>query len=334
MMGSRAAPSSKEVSRAMRRCWQPVARTQDLHNGPQRIVMGGEALVVFLGESGKAAVLADRCGHRGGALSLGTVRGEGVQCPYHGWEWNGQDGTCTRIPSLEDQCQIPPGACISAYPTRDQLGLVWSALEDPLGEPSSPSWFEAERWRCGHGVPFELPVGFGLMIENFRDVAHFAFVHRATLGRVPETVEPLLVKRDGLEVTMRREMRGGEGAEQIWGALNAITYHTIAPNFTSARLFTDNGERCLLHAARAISATASAHYWIVGLAPGYSGGLDEAMAAEGRLYEEDRAIVSAVEPPELDLSGGAEISTLADSFTLAYRQAFGAFVRKALGGET
>ncbi len=37
------------------------------------------------------------------------------------------------------------------------------------------------------------------MIENFRDVAHFAFVHQATLGAMPEVIEPLEPESDGLE---------------------------------------------------------------------------------------------------------------------------------------
>ena len=52
------APSSEEVSLALRRCWQPVARVEDLRDGPQRAVLLGEALAVFLTESGEPAVVA------------------------------------------------------------------------------------------------------------------------------------------------------------------------------------------------------------------------------------------------------------------------------------
>ena len=96
----REAPTSEEVSLALRHCWQPVARLEDLEDGPQRAVLLGEALAVFLTESGKPAVVADRCAHRGASLSMGKVAGEAIQCPYHGWEWAGEDGACTRIPSL------------------------------------------------------------------------------------------------------------------------------------------------------------------------------------------------------------------------------------------
>jgi phenylpropionate dioxygenase-like ring-hydroxylating dioxygenase large terminal subunit len=325
------APTSEEVCLALRRCWQPVARVQDLADGPQRAVLLGEPLAVFLTESGRPAVVADRCAHRGASLAMGAVVGESVQCPYHGWEWAGEDGGCTRIPSLADQDQIPPGARVPAYPARMHWGLIWTVLEEPLGEPPYLSWFDPESWRWAHGTPFELPVGLGLMIENFRDVAHFAFVHQATLGAMPEVVEPLEVQRNGLEVTMRREMRAGDGADEVWGSLRELRNHVIAPNFTSAQMFNVNGQRCLLHAARAISATQSAHYWIEGMSEDFDEfSLEEAIVAEEQVYAEDRAIVSAVEPPELPLDPKADINTLADRLTLAYRQAFADYVWRAL----
>jgi phenylpropionate dioxygenase-like ring-hydroxylating dioxygenase large terminal subunit len=329
--GRKQAPNSEEVSRAMRRCWQPVARVQDLEHGPQRAVLLGEALAVFLTESGTPAVVGDRCAHRGASLSMGEVKGENVQCPYHGWEWDGRDGACTRIPSLANQGQIPPRARIPAFPAREQWGLVWTTLEEPLGEPPNLPWFDPGQWRLGHGTPFELPVGLGLMIENFRDVAHFAFVHSSTLGAVAEVVEPLPVKRDGLEVTMRREMRAGEGGDGTWDSLREGLTHAIAPNFTSIQMRMAKGERCLLHAARAISASESVHYWVEGLSEDYDElSLEEAIESEERLYAEDGGVISAIVPPELPLGLDADVNTLADRFTLSYREAFAEFVNRAL----
>jgi hypothetical protein len=108
-------------------------------------------------------------------------------------------------------------------------------------------------------------------------------------------------------------------------------YHTIAPNFTSARMFTDDGERCLLHAARAISATESAHYWIeAGLENFDRERLEKVIAYDAGIYAEDVAVLSKVTPPELPLDLSTEVHTAADRFTLAYRQAYVEFVNRAL----
>ena len=325
------APSNEEVSLAMRRCWQPVARVEDLGSGPQRAVLLGESLAVFLTESGEAAVVSDRCPHRGASLSMGEVRGDCIQCPYHGWQWAGRDGDCKRIPSLADQAQIPPGARVSAFPARVHWGLVWTSLEEPVTEIPDPSWFDAEEWQWGHGPQFELPVALGVMIENFRDVAHFAFVHEATLGVVDELVEPLEHVANGLDVTMRRTMAPGEEAARIWGPVREVTYQVIAPNFISVRMDTTEGERAILHCARAISATESEHFWLQALTREFATGrLAEAIAFEERVYAEDMAIISAIEPRELPLDTEVGVSTLADGYTLAYRRAFGRFVERAL----
>lgn len=323
-------PSGEDLLLALRHCWQPVARLQDLRDGPQRAVLLDQPLAVFLTESGEAAVVADRCAHRGSVLSTGKVCGESIQCPYHGWEWAG-DGSCTRIPSLADQRQIPPLARIPSYPALVHWGLVWTALEEPLtGVPDVP-WFDPDAWTWGHGTPFELPVAFGLMIENFRDVAHFAFVHAATLGPQPAVVEPLKPERNGFEVTLHRDMEWGEGPSSAWGSLREIEYHTIAPNFTSGRLFTDEGERCLLHVSRAVSATESVHYWIEGGLENFDEErLEQVIAYDAGIYAEDVAVVSKVQPPELSLDPDADVNTLADRYTLAYREAFADFVEQAL----
>jgi phenylpropionate dioxygenase-like ring-hydroxylating dioxygenase large terminal subunit len=323
-------PSSEDVTLALRRCWQPVASMDDLKSGPQRVVLLGEVLAVFLTESGEAAVVADRCAHRGASLSTGKVCGNSIQCPYHGWEWAG-DGACTRIPSLEDQRQIPPLARISSYPCRVHWGLVWTTLEEPLTDPPDVPWFDPDEWTWGYGAAFELPVAFGVMIENFRDVAHFAFVHQETLGALPEVIEPLKPERQGFEVTLRRKMEWGDNAKAVWGPLREFGYHVIAPNFISVRMFTDEGVRCLLHAARAISATESAHYWIEGGLENFDQArLEKAIAYDSRVYAEDLEIISKIEPPELPLDPNADVNALADRFTLAYRQAFSDFVHQAL----
>jgi hypothetical protein len=276
-------------------------------------------------------VIADRCPHRGASLAMGEVCGAALQCPYHGWVWNGRDGRCLRVPSLADQSRIPPRARVTAYPARERWGLVWTSLEPPLGDLPDAPWLAEGAWRLGHGKGFELPVSVGVMLENYRDVAHFAFVHRDTLA-MPEVIEPLQVEREGIVVEMRREMRAGQGTEEIWGTLRDIRYRTIAPNFASGHMRTTSGERCLLHAARAISSTESAHYWLAGVTEDYEYGLQETIDSEQKLYDEDRPVVSTVEPPELSLDTESAPSTLADAYTLAYRRAFAEFTRIALAG--
>jgi nitrite reductase/ring-hydroxylating ferredoxin subunit len=58
----------------------------------------GEDLVAYRDESGELHVLEGHCKHLGAHVGHGgTVVGDCVQCPFHGWRW-GPDGTNRYIP--------------------------------------------------------------------------------------------------------------------------------------------------------------------------------------------------------------------------------------------
>ncbi len=81
---------------------QAVALSRDVGRRPKRVLLDGQPLVLFRDADGKVAALLDRCPHRLVALSGGTVKAGEIECPYHGWRFNGQ-GRCTAIPgAMED----------------------------------------------------------------------------------------------------------------------------------------------------------------------------------------------------------------------------------------
>ena len=83
--------------------WRPTA---ELTDKPLRVRALAQDFVVFRDGQGKAHCLSNTCTHRGGSLSGGKVVGDHVQCPYHGWQFNGA-GQCKRIPSLGINASIP-----------------------------------------------------------------------------------------------------------------------------------------------------------------------------------------------------------------------------------
>ena len=104
--------------------WTAVCLDADL---PERVVIaahhGDTEIAVWRSATGQLAAWADRCPHRGMRLSHGFVRGEALNCIYHGWTY-GADGGCTRIPAHPGL--IPPAtiraqrfACVQAR------GLIW-----------------------------------------------------------------------------------------------------------------------------------------------------------------------------------------------------------------
>ena len=80
--------------------WFAIAHSDELsHKKPLSIKRFGRRWVLWRDENGHAQILADRCPHRGAALSLGTIQSGSIVCPFHAFSYNG-NGICTHMPVL------------------------------------------------------------------------------------------------------------------------------------------------------------------------------------------------------------------------------------------
>jgi phenylpropionate dioxygenase-like ring-hydroxylating dioxygenase large terminal subunit len=180
--------------------WFRVARSTEV---PARAVRPlryfGRDLVLFRGEDGRARVLDAHCPHLGAHLGHGgTVEGDALRCPFHGWLIGG-DGACVQIPYART---VPPRARIGTWPVREVNGLVMvyyhargkpPAWELPaLPELTMPGWTPlrpGHRWRIRAHIQD--------VAENGVDTAHMPLVHRgqteAIASEALETDGPVLV---------------------------------------------------------------------------------------------------------------------------------------------
>jgi nitrite reductase/ring-hydroxylating ferredoxin subunit len=161
--------------------WFAVAWSRDLHVGDVRpLSYFGEELVLFRTRSGQARVLDPFCPHLGAHLGHGgRVMGETIRCPFHGWQYDGESGTCTHIPYCE---RIPPKARVRAWEVQEKNGMVfvWHHSE---GKP--PEWDFPALPEIGH-PDWSEPRTHELVLdahvqdthENNNDPVHFQFVHR------------------------------------------------------------------------------------------------------------------------------------------------------------
>ncbi len=308
---------------AMRRSWFPVARICDLET-PQRATLLGVKLVIYRDGAGKVSVQSRRCPHRGGDLSRGEVRQNSIACPYHGWEFASADGACSRIPSLADQSKIPPRAAIDSYPAIERYGHVWTVLEEPIRDMYEVQEWDGVDFEWLAATPIDSGVGVGVSIENFRDVAHFPFVHRVSMGPSPEVVEPLQVWRDGLDVWMDRPLDAGSGDWAEDGDC-MMRYRCSAPGFASITYHYEKlGRRVVVGFPSPISYEHVTIFWGVANEVGYRGAdLQECLRVEEMVYLEDIPIVEHLEPREIPWDAEfREFSVPADKFTLNYRSSF------------
>ena len=159
--------------------WYPAGLSADLTDTPRKVRMLGLDFVLFRDSGGKAHCLSNTCVHRGGSLSAGVIRDDCIQCPYHGWRFDGQ-GRCQRIPSLGPDGKFPARTKIDAYPVEERYGLVFAFLGD-LPEDQRPpimalDEFGQEGWRPTW-LNYQIDFNYERSVENGLDPAHNEFVY-------------------------------------------------------------------------------------------------------------------------------------------------------------
>ncbi len=159
--------------------WYPACQSSDLTTEPKTYRMLNQDFVLFRDSQGTAHCLSDVCVHRGASLGRGKVKGDCVECPYHGWQFNGE-GVCTRIPSLGAEAKIPSRARVDAYPVQEKYGLVFAFLGD-LPENERPPIMDIEEygqpgWRATTQY-FSWNIDYKRSVENGIDPAHNEYVH-------------------------------------------------------------------------------------------------------------------------------------------------------------
>ena len=154
-----------------RNCWYVAAwdhEVKRLHL--MRRILLGDGVVFYRKTDGAVVALEDRCCHRHAQLSKGRVRGDRIECAYHGLQFD-PTGACVHIPS---QDSIPASARVRSYPVAEKHHWIWIWMGDPekadpalipdFGVMSDPNW----RWR---GETLAVEGNYLLVVTAGRDLA-------------------------------------------------------------------------------------------------------------------------------------------------------------------
>ncbi|MBW2427244.1 MAG: Rieske 2Fe-2S domain-containing protein [Deltaproteobacteria bacterium] len=160
--------------------WYLVSLSQELASGEARSLRYFDRdLVLFRGESGRAAVLDAHCPHLGAHLGVGgRVVGDAIECPFHAWQWSGE-GRCLAIPYAK---RIPSQARTVSYPVVERNGMifVWfhAEAEPPSFEiPEIPEWGRSDWLGSWIAWDWTLQSCPQEIAENGIDWPHFRTVH-------------------------------------------------------------------------------------------------------------------------------------------------------------
>ena len=181
----------------VRNAWYPAAWTRDVTREliSRRILE--EDVVLYRTSAGSPAALEDTCPHRLTPLSMGRLRGDTIECGYHGMTFNCR-GECVRIPGQEI---IPRNAQVRSYPVVENMGLAWIWMGDPaLAEPSAlydlPQ-YHAANWSAVEGDALRIDCHYLSLADNLCDPAHVSFVHLSTLGNTEGEDVPVHSEKTG-----------------------------------------------------------------------------------------------------------------------------------------
>lgn len=162
--------------------WYVVARANDLkRKKPLRVILFQVPLVIF-GSPQKPSVLRDQCPHRGAALSEGRKVGDKIQCPYHGWTFDGA-GHLAELPCLIGE---PPQIRSQPFEVTVSMGLVFVKIGEVDELPYKNAFANSIKfWRA---LPGGAEATLEDAAENFLDTTHTHSVHKNIFrGKTPRT---------------------------------------------------------------------------------------------------------------------------------------------------
>lgn len=163
--------------------WFRLLDSRDLKPGEVKNVdVLGQHLAVYRGESGVVAVLDAYCPHLGANLALGgKVKGDCLECPFHGWTFNGS-GKCVEIPYAS---KVPDLAKTKAWTSMEhnQQILVWFDAEgrEPYWHPPQIQPVHDGQWKFSGRSTHVINAHIQEVPENGADTPHLIHLHGPTL---------------------------------------------------------------------------------------------------------------------------------------------------------
>ena len=312
--------------------WHPVLQISDLKDQPVAVTLLEQEIVLWRDAQGVAHAWADRCPHRGAKFSLGRVVGDRLECGYHGWQF-APSGQCTLVPALPS-FQAPASHCAKVFELQAASGLLWVRLEK--SESALPV-FAAEgdaRLRKVNCGPYLVQTSAPRLVENFLDMSHFGFVHEGWLGdREHVAMLDYAVQKTatGILATNCQAWQPKSNLHSTTGSMVSYTYEVNAP-YTCILTKAPDPATLGAHIADKESFRESIALFVCPITPEQSrvwirmamtdfDSPDSALQSfQNTIFGQDQPVLESQRPKRLPLDLRAELHTVADKASGAYRR--------------
>jgi vanillate O-demethylase monooxygenase subunit len=299
--------------------WYPLAWSRDVGREIVARRVLEEDLAVYRTEDGSVAALEDACPHRLAPLSIGRLRGDAIECGYHGLTFD-CGGRCVHAPGME---RIPERFKVRSYPTAESMGMVWVWMGDPERADRSQVFhlpqYDDPAYSVVEGDALVVQANYLSLADNLCDPTHVVYVHPSTLASAGREETRVQHERQGHKVVTWRWVIDGplipvfEGLKDFGGNVDRWHYyHYHAPSiavidFGSARTGTGapEGHRddCIqmyaCHFITPIDQRSCVQHWLCLKNSPADPVIDERLRANLRLaFSEDKRMLEAIQRNE------------------------------------
>lgn len=145
-------------------------------NQVKKMSINGNSYALFRNSDGIQCI-DNVCSHRGADMSQGKVINNCLQCPYHGWEFNGC-GKITKVPSLTHTNTFPKKGNLKHLNIVEDGGFIWAKHDNTnediptkyCSELFDPKWTKVYGEKIVDGNVRD-------WVLNGVDISHINYVH-------------------------------------------------------------------------------------------------------------------------------------------------------------
>ena len=199
------------MSEFLKNAWYVAAWSDEVSDKPRSIRILGEKICLFRNGSNQLVAFEDFCPHRRLPLSMGRIKGDLLECGYHGLTFD-CEGKCVSAPTNDNN--IPDKAQVNTYPLEERYGLIWiwmgnKALADSNDIFSVDHYGEAG-WGYNRGPAIDVECHYLYINDNLLDPTHVAWVHTSSFGEANTKDTPLNLELSDTGVIVSRWMKNAE----------------------------------------------------------------------------------------------------------------------------
>jgi phenylpropionate dioxygenase-like ring-hydroxylating dioxygenase large terminal subunit len=191
----------------LRNAWYVAAWDRELAQAPIAVRILGENVALYRKADGTAVALEDACPHRKLPLSLGRIKGDFLECGYHGLTFD-CNGVCVKVPGSN---WIPETARVRSYPLELRYGLLWIWMGEPERADAKQihaiAHWDDPTWGVNQGEAITMACNYLHITDNLLDPSHVTWVHQSSFGNADyqDTTVDTVAADNG--VTVSRWMR-------------------------------------------------------------------------------------------------------------------------------